>query len=100
MTQNHHIGQQIRELRTLLGISARQLAQRIGISDSYIFLIEHGRPPTDIQIQKIENALGFKLSDPRVSQLFTLLASLRGLNGRSGPDEVARRGQRPDAPDV
>ncbi len=85
MTNHPPIGEQISFLRKLLGLSARQLAQRIGISDSYIFLIEHGRPPTAQQIQKIEAGLGFSLDDPRVSQLFTLLASLRDHNG-DAPD--------------
>jgi len=84
MTDNHPpIGQQIRELRTLLGISARHLARDIGISDSYIFLIENGRPPTAAQLAKIEAALGVALDDPRVLQLFAILASLRGQNGAS-----------------
>lgn len=70
-------GKKIEWLRRALEISQRKLAKRAGMSDSYLSLFEQGRSMSDQQLERIEAALGFTLSDPRVEQLFSLVTELQ-----------------------
>lgn len=57
-------GRHIRRLRRDLGISQSDLARKLGISPSYLNLIEHGHRPLTSQIlPKAANALGVAVDD-------------------------------------
>jgi transcriptional regulator with XRE-family HTH domain len=72
-----NIGKSIRMCRTSLGLSQEELAQQIGMSVSYISLIEKGkRDPAFSTIEQIADALGVP-----VSLLAFLAADPRELKG-------------------
>ena len=59
-------GQRIRKARVALALSQDALAETVGISKSYLSLIENGHltnPPIDEKLLKLEGALGFEKGD-------------------------------------
>ena len=64
------LGKSIKLCRTNLGLSQQDLAKKIGLSVSYISMIEQGkRDPTISNVQHISKALGVPMS------LLTFLAA-------------------------
>jgi transcriptional regulator with XRE-family HTH domain len=64
------IGKSIKMCRTSLGLSQEALAQKVGVSMSYISLIEQGkRDPAMSTVEQIADALGVPVS------LLTFLAA-------------------------
>lgn len=58
-----NMGNKIRRLRTQNGLSVKQLAERAGVSSSYIYAIESGTRGTNIKkLSRIATALGVPLS--------------------------------------
>ncbi len=58
------LGRQIKVSRTDLGIERRQLAERAGISYSYMTEIENGnKPPSASVLERIARALGMRMSE-------------------------------------
>lgn len=58
-TRTRHVGLRIRQLRTLKGVSARELASKTGITASYISRIENAKvSPTVATLGRIVQALG------------------------------------------
>lgn len=56
-------GQRIRKARVARALSQDNLAEAVGISKSYLSLIENGHltnPPVDEKLLKLEDALGFE----------------------------------------
>jgi transcriptional regulator with XRE-family HTH domain len=60
--------------RTFLGLSQSALARRMGVKPPIISYIEtNRRHASPAMIARIEEALGVKLDDPRITQALTLL---------------------------
>ncbi len=58
------LGRAIKVLRTDLGLERRELAERAGISYSYLTEIENGnKPPSSSVLRPIAHALGLRLSE-------------------------------------
>ena len=75
-------GRQIRRLRREQGLSQSGLAEKIGISPSYLNLIEHGHRPLTRQIMPtVAAALGADLSDLQVSTDLQLSQDLSEMFG-------------------
>lgn len=59
-----NLGGRIRELRKARGMSARALAERVGVHPQHVFAIERGRfTPTIPTLEKIAGALGVPVGD-------------------------------------
>ena len=64
MTKNERIGRRIKVRRALLDISQADLAQRAGIAQSYVSMIEAGeRPLTAAVLNRIAKVLECKPED-------------------------------------
>ena len=63
-TKDEKLGENIRKYRKKLGLKQNQLAERVGLSDKYIQLIEGGeRKPSLKTIYKIAKALNVKVGE-------------------------------------
>ena len=51
------LGQEIRELRTELGMSLREFARRLGLSAAYVSDVEHGRRHPSMDVLKRMSAV-------------------------------------------
>jgi transcriptional regulator with XRE-family HTH domain len=59
----HHLGNQVREARSRLGLSQRQLAERAGLSPGMLCLIERGEANPSVQsLLGLAEALGLPLA--------------------------------------
>jgi transcriptional regulator with XRE-family HTH domain len=60
-----HFGSYIKSLRNHCNLSGSQLADRIGVSQSYVSLLESGRanPPSNVLLHEIAEALDAPLDD-------------------------------------
>ena len=75
MSNQIHIGKQIKLIRTIQKIDLRTLAARTGISTAYLSFFENGQQvPTDKQLDDIEAALGVRFSQPEIQAAFDVLA--------------------------
>jgi transcriptional regulator with XRE-family HTH domain len=59
------LGQMIRQRRTELALSARELATRVGVNSSTIIRLEHGvtRAPRPDKLARLAEVLGLTLAD-------------------------------------
>jgi transcriptional regulator with XRE-family HTH domain len=58
------IGMQLKKLRKTTGLSVKELAERAGVSQSYIYAIEAGsRGANATKLSSIANALGVPVAD-------------------------------------
>lgn len=58
-----NIGQRVKQLRLAQSLNVRELAERAGVSASYIYAIESGsRGSHVVKLELIANALGVPLS--------------------------------------
>lgn len=57
--------QRVRQLRQGLGLSAEQLAQRIGYTSSYVYRIEHGQvaSPSYRVVRSLSKVLGVPMTE-------------------------------------
>lgn len=59
-----NLGRKVKKLRTQRGLTVKQLAEKAGVSASYIYAIESGTRGTNIKkLARIASALGVLLSD-------------------------------------
>ena len=62
--QDYKLGRTIRKIRRVKGITQEQLAEKVGVSTTWIGYIETGfRRPNLKMIYKIARALGVKVKD-------------------------------------
>jgi putative transcriptional regulator len=63
-TKDEKLGENIRRYRKKSGLKQNQLAEKVGLSDKYIQLIESGeRKPSLKTVYKIARAFGAKVSE-------------------------------------
>lgn len=103
------IGPRIRELRKARGWSLSDLAERAGISRSYLFRIERGKSsPTYTKIQALAEALGVLPSEllgekhqtDDIPQSLKDFADEEGLSSQQTQmlTHIEYRGEKPDSP--
>jgi len=64
VTKDEKLGKSIRKYRKQAGLRQNQLAEKVGLSDKYIQLIESGeRKPSLRTVYKISRALGVKVQE-------------------------------------
>lgn len=86
-TESIPLGKRIRLARNHRDLSQRELADRIGLHETYISLMESGKTnPTDKQLSAIEAALGLSFNDPRVKAAFAILAGNNHLPEPAHPE--------------
>ena len=91
----HHPGPAVRRLRRYQGLKQSAMARRLGISASYLNLIEHGQRPLPAPLeQRLAEEFGYDPASPRED---AQLGGVGGLLARLADSRFADLGLGPDA---
>jgi len=100
MRSIQHLGKRIRALRLREGLSQTAMAERLGVSASYLNLIEHDRRPLSANLLiRLSQFAGFDMKSFAEGEDTKLAATLMEVFGARLGGDPGRAGARPPGPD-